>query len=158
MAMGPGGNPIEPEGMLDGIQWGKVARGAVVDLAASWLVLIPVLLFFADIGSLEDDEAIERAIEQASLSSEFLWLSAAIGLGVSVAVAYWVAKRAGDRHVLHGGWTAVASVLLGFTLTALAGDAGERPPFWYEALGYALMVPAGMFGGWLASRSGADGA
>ena len=151
--MGPGDTPIEPEGMLDGIQWGNVARGAVMDLAASWLALIPVLLHLADIGSLEDEEAIQSAIEQASLSSEFLWLSAAIGLGISVAVAFWVARRAGDRHVLHGGWTAVASVLLGFALTVLAGSAEARPPFWFEALGYSLMIPAGMFGGWLASRA-----
>jgi hypothetical protein len=153
MSFDPSSSPLEPEGMLDGIQWGKVATGAVLDIAASWLALIPVLLFLTGSQGLEgDEEAMNEAIRQASLSPEFLWISASIGLGISVAVAFWVAVRAGDRHVLHGGWTAMATVLLGFMLSLIAGEDANRQPAWFEALGYGLMMPAGMFGGWLASR------
>jgi len=147
-------SPIEPEGMLDGIQWGKVASGAALDLLATWVVSVPLVLWLAGGAALGDDEeAAERAIDQAVASPEFLWLGAVVGLGITAAVAFWVARRAADRHVLHGGWTAVASVLLGFALSLVTGDAGTRPPFWYEALGYAQVVPTGMAGGWLAAKA-----
>lgn len=148
-------SPIEPEGMLDGIQWGKVASGAVVDLLATWVVSVPLILWLAGDAALgEDEEAADRAIDQAVASPEFLWIAAVVGLAITAAAAFWVARRAGDRHVLHGGWTAVASVLLGFALSLATGGAEARPPFWYEALGYALMVPTGMAGGWLAAKAG----
>ena len=44
--------------------------------------------------------------------------------------------------------------MIGLLFLLLPGEAaGPAPPLWYDALALALMVPAGVFGGWLASKT-----
>lgn len=146
--------PIEPEGLLDGLQWPAILGGAVLDNVLTVLAMIPLTLLLAGKeGLAEDEEAAGRALDQATASPEFLALAAVCGLAITVYAAFWVARRAGTLHVRHGGWTAVASALLG-TLLLLVPGAGEgpQPPVWYDALGLVCMLPAGLLGGWLAFR------
>lgn len=150
-------SPIEPDGPFDGLRWSCIGLGAVLDNVLSFLAGIPMMLYFAGAEAFsEDPETADRAIDRVLLQPEFLLVSLVVGIAITTYAAFWAARRAGLLHVRHGGWTAVASAVLAFLLLLLPGaTAGPAPPWWYEALGLAAMLPAGVLGGWLASRVGA---
>ena len=103
--------------------------------------------------SSEDDEARQSAIDALLSQPEFLLWSLVIGLGCTVLGAYVGATRAGSLHVRHGGWIAVTSAALGLVITVLLGQApNAEPPMWYEGIGWALLLPAGLLGGLLAAN------
>jgi hypothetical protein len=151
---------IEPDGLFDGLRWSPILRGAVLDNVLTFLSSIPIILYVAG-GEMfsEDEETARRAVDQAVVTQEFLFWSFIVGISITAYAAFWASRRAGVLHVRHGGWTAVASAVLGSLLLFVPGaTAGPAPPFWYTALALALMVPAGVFGGWLASRFGRSAA
>jgi hypothetical protein len=145
--------PIEPRGLLDGISWRAVLFGAIVDTA---LTIFAFAILFAWMAGPEafplDEEAADRAIDAAALSPEFLLSSLVVGMLATVIGAYAGARRAGVFHVRHGGWVAVCSALISLLFLLLPGaESGPAPPLWYDAVGLALMIPAGMLGGLLAA-------
>ncbi len=152
--MEPTPTPIQPAGFLDGLQWRWIFRGALLDIALTVAGSIPLILWLAGAAAFsEDDAAAHDALDQALSSPEGLFWSAVLGLAATIVGAYYGARRAGTLHVRHGGWVAVVSMVLGlaFQLLSTAGSSSAYP-FWYEAVGLAAMVPAGMLGGYLASR------
>lgn len=140
--------------MFEGLRWSCIAFGAVLDNLLSMLVGIPVMLWFAGADAFaEDPETAERAIDHVLADPAFLAASFAVGIAVTGYAAFWAAGRAGTLHVRHGGWTAVASAALACLFLLLPGaSAGAAPPWWYDVLAFACMLPAGVAGGWLASR------
>jgi hypothetical protein len=150
-------SPIEPDGIFDGLRWSAILRGAVLDNVLTLVASIPVMLYFAGTQAFaEDEQTANRAMDSALASPEFLACQFAVGLSVTVYAAYWASRRAGLLYLRHGGWTAVASAVLGsaFLLVPDASAAGSAPPLWYEALSLGLMIPAGVLGGWLARVRG----
>lgn len=146
--------PIEPESMFEGLRWRPILLGGLLDNALSIVAFIPLTFAFAGNDAFSaDEEAANRAFDLASSSPEFLLAGLVLGCTVTVFAAYWAASRAGALHVRHGGWTAVTSAALASLMVLLSGGGdGGSTPLWYEALGLALMVPAGMLGGWCAAR------
>jgi hypothetical protein len=145
---------IEPQGLLDGIRWRAVLFGVVVDTALTVFASGILLLWAAgpEVSSL-DEEAAAQAIAAALISPEYLLASLVVGLLATLIGAYAGASRAGTSHVRHGGWIAVCSAVLGFSLYLLPGPHTEpTPPFWYDAVGLALILPAGLLGGLLAAH------
>jgi hypothetical protein len=145
--------PIEPDGMLDGIQWTAVALGAGIDIALTLFASLPVLMAFggSEIFS-EDPQTAQRAMKLVYASQGFLWLSFATGTAATVCGAYVGARRAGVHHLRHGGWVAMASVLLGTApLLFVSGNPAPGPPAWWEALGLLAMLPCGLLGGFIAA-------
>ena len=144
-------SPIEPDGLLDGLQWSSILRGAILDHVLSLAAMIPLYLRFDSDAFSEDAASAERAMERLFASSEFLFWSAAVGLAITVYAGLWVSRRAGALHLRHGGWTAATALVLGTLFLLLPGaNEGPAPPLWYETLGVVLMVPAGVLGGWIA--------
>lgn len=146
--------PIEPDGMFDGLRWSAILLGALLDNVLTVLAMIPITLFVAGADALsKNEEVANEAIDRAILAPEFLLWSFVVGLAITVYAAFWAARRAGLSHLRHGGWTAVTSAVLASLLLVVPGTAtGPEPPLWYNALALTLMVPAGVFGGWVASR------
>jgi|SRR5262245_721814 len=146
-------SPIEPDGLFDGLRWSPILRGAVLDNVLSLIALLPIALYFAGAEAFASDErTANQAMDRALAAPGFLVCQLVVGVSVTVYAAYWASRRAGLLHLRHGGWTALASALLGFVVLVASGaPAGPAPPLWYEALGLALMLPAGVLGGWLAS-------
>jgi putative membrane protein (TIGR04086 family) len=146
--------PIEPDGIFDGLNWGAILLGALVDFALTMVAALPLMLWFAGPAAFSEDEAAsERAIDQATQSPEFLLTFLVVGLAATAYGGYVGARRAGAHHLRHGGWVAVASALLAFLSMLLPGTTETSPsPVWYEALALGLMLPAGVFGGFLAMR------
>jgi hypothetical protein len=145
---------IEPDGLLDGLQWGSILLGAVVD---NVLTVLGFGLLTASLAGEEafsgDQEAAERALEEMASSPEFLLAGLLVGVCATAFGAFVGARRAGVHHVRHGGWIAVCSAALSLVPILLAGQApASSPPLWYEALGWLLLLPSGLAGGYLAAR------
>lgn len=156
--MGPGPDAIEPEGIFDGLSWGSIVRGAILDNVVTIVAMIPLVALLAGSEWLgEDEEAAGRAIDEATASPEFMLLALVVGLAVTAWAAWWASRRAGRLHLRHGGWTAVTSAALAFVwLLAPGAGEGAASPFWYDALSLGLMLPAGLLGGWIAGRRSED--
>lgn len=149
----PTPRPIEPDGLFDGLRWSAILRGAVLDNVLSFVALGALLVYLTPEALSEDEEAASRAMDQALVSPEFMFLSVIVGFPITVYAAFWAARRAGTLHLRHGGWTAVVSVALPSLFLLLPGaNRGPHAPLWYDALSLALMLVAGLLGGWLAGR------
>jgi hypothetical protein len=113
------------------------------------------MLYFAGAGAFaEDEETVNKAIDQAFAMPGFLVCLFVVGLSITVYAGFWASRRAGLLHLRHGGWTAVASAVLGSLFLLVPGvTAGPAVPLWYDALALTLVIPAGVFGGWLASNA-----
>jgi len=146
--------PIEPESVFDGLQWSPILRGAVLDIVLTIFASLPVMAYFAGTEAFSEDEEIaNRAIDQALVAPEFLLLSLVVGISITAYAGFWASSRAGVFHLRHGGWTAVSSALLGTIFLLVPGTASDpATPLWFDSLGLALMVPAGVLGGWFASK------
>lgn len=147
-------SPIEPDGLLDGLRWSSVLRGAVLDNVLTLVVSIPLTLFFAGSDLMtEDEELANRAMEDALSSPEFLAWLFVIGLSITVYAGFWAARRAGVLYLRHGGWTAVASLSIAMLFVIVPGASeGATTPLWYDAASFGLMIPAGILGGWMAAK------
>jgi hypothetical protein len=144
--------------MLDGVRWSAVLRGAVLDNVLTVVASVPLAFLLAgEDGLAEDPEQFERTLDQAVETPEFLLWAFVVGLAITVYAAYWASRRAGVLHLRHGGWTAVASLALASLFLLVPGATeGSAAPAWYDALSIALMLPAGVLGGWIAAK--VDGA
>lgn len=148
--MQTGPSSIEPEGLLDGLRWGAIVYGALLDLAITFVVVIMLIGWVGGEAAFSSDQETSReAIEAAGQSSFFAFASFVVGLLATVFGGFFGAMRAGVHHVRHGGWVAVVSAGLGLLL-ALAGGGGAGAPI--DLLSFLLMIPAGVLGGYLASR------
>ena len=152
--MSPHPNPIEPDGLLDGLQWGSILFGAVLD---NVLTVIGFGLLTASLAGedafTQDEAAAERALQELASSPEFLLFGLFLGVAATVIAAFAGARRAGVHPVRHGGWIALCSAALSVVPYLLPGSVpAPSPPVWYEALGWCLLLPSGLAGGYLAAR------
>ena len=142
---------IEPTGIFEGLRPGAILIGVVVDnlatlVASSLLVSLFALRLAREHGGELPDEGLEPLLT----SPEFLLASLVVGLLCTVLGAFVGASRAACFFVRHGAWIAVGSAIFSVLVYASAGQAGPRPPLWYDLLGFTLMIPAGALGGLLA--------
>jgi hypothetical protein len=147
-------NPIEPDGLLDGLKWGSILFGAVLDnvLTVLGFGLLTASLAGEDAFS-QDEEAAKRALQELASSPEFLLFGLLVGVAATATAAFVGARRAGVHHVRHGGWIALCSAALSIVPYLLPGsEPTHSPPVWYEALGWCLLLPSGLAGGYLAAR------
>jgi hypothetical protein len=145
---------IEPEGLFEGLVPGAILLGAIVDHVATAIASIALVAAIGPDEVFSDDAGIsDAAFDALALEPEFLLWSMALGLGCTVLGAYVGATRAGRLHLRHGGWIAVASAALGLVFMLVPAE-GPAPalPWWYEAIGWVLLLPAGLLGGALSMR------
>lgn len=146
--------PIEPDGLFDGLRWGCIVRGALLDIVLTTVASIPLVLLLAGPAAFsEDDDGANEAIGQALASPEGLFWGTLIGFSATAVGACYGALRAGTHHVRHGGWVAVVSLVLSLPFYFLpATESSVASPLWYEVLTMAGMLPAGLLGGLVARR------
>ena len=145
--------PIEPEGILDRLNWRAIILAGLLDNILTVVLGLVLIYRLAPEAVSPDDAGADRAMNEALLSPEFLFWGAVLGLAVTVYAAYWGARRAGTRHLRHGGWIAIVAAAMGTLLYLIPGADESARPVWYDALGYVLMFPAGLLGGFLASKT-----
>jgi hypothetical protein len=140
---------IEPEGLFDGLVPSAILLGAIVDHLATVIVSIALVAALGPEEVFSEDEGVsDAAFDALAIEPEFLLWSMVLGLGCTVLGAYVGATRAGKSHVRHGGWVAVASAALGLVFMLVPAEGpGSALPLWYEAIGWLLLLPAGLLGG-----------
>lgn len=143
---------IDPDGIFDGLKPGAIVIGAIVDHVATVATSIVLFGLLAGEDAFSQDEEISQAaFEALSADPEFLMWSIVLGLSCTVLGAFVGAKRAGRFHLRHGGWVAVASAAIGLLFLLLPAEAaGPPPPFWYDVIGWVLLLPSGLLGGSIA--------
>lgn len=146
--------PVEPEGIFDGLQWPFIIRGALLDIV---LTLVGTIVLMSWLVGPEvfsgDEELIEKAFDEVARSPSGLFGAAALGTAATAAGGYYAARHAGALFSRHGGWVGAVSLLLAVPFLLVPSAHPPEPlPFWYDALSYAVVVPAGCLGGLLASR------
>jgi hypothetical protein len=145
--------PIEPEGTFDGLSGTAILLGTFIDIVATEIAGTLLILWFAPTLPTQDPEQVRKLLGDLAMSTSYVAASIAVGALGTVLGAFIGARRAGQLHVRHGGWIAVASTALGALLMLLeppSRDATEFP-FWAQVAAWLLILPAGMTGGALAA-------
>lgn len=145
--------PIGPKGFFAGVKIRPIVVGAVVDYLATYLVITAYLIVYYAKDVLKEgglsEETLDQALKEMLSSREGLFALIVIGASCTALGGYIAARLAGAEEVKHGALVGAVSLVLGLLQAAMAG--GESPvPLEYELLGYALAIPAGALGGYLA--------
>lgn len=122
------------------INFKAIIVGAVADNAGT-LLLMTVLAALLVRTGLSEDEVMSRMKSAAGLL-----LGLIVGLGCTVGGGYLAGRMAGRAEVLHGALAAA----VGLVLSIIFWESGD--PLWFDITGFAMMLPAGMAGGYVAHR------
>lgn len=147
-------DPIEPEGLFDGLRLVPILLGALIDHLAT--LLASGLLLGAVAPEIASGTLTQETADRLSASLPFLLGTLLIGALCTVFAAFLGARMAGRLFVSHGGWIAVTGTLFSLVYLIPGPDpaAASGPeialPLWIEALAWLLILPAGIAGGLLA--------
>ncbi len=125
---------------LSDIKLKAIVLGAFVDNAGTVLLMTVLAALLVKTG-LSEEEVMNRMT-----STTGLLLGLIIGMCFTVAGGFLAGRVAGRAEVLHGALVAV----IGMVLAAVFHESGN--PVWFEIAGFAAILPAGMFGGYLAQK------
>ncbi len=114
------------------MKWGRV-------LLAAFLAEVVLIVLAA---------AFYLAYGEAGATAKLVYVVPPACLLAMVAAGYWVARKAGDRPILHGTLVGVAGALMYVALTW-----GKTLPLAY-VVSHFLKIIGGALGGWLATRVG----
>jgi hypothetical protein len=141
---------IEPTGVFEGLRPGAILIGVIVDTAATILSGIVLVSFFAAHAASQGDGGTSvEEFDAIVTSPTFLLASLVVGTLCTVLGAFVGARRAACFHVRHGAWIAVGSAVIALVSYAASTQA-EPSPLWFDLVGFALIIPAGVAGGLLA--------
>ena len=125
---------------LSDIKLKAVIVGAVADNAGT-LFAMNLLAALLSLTGLSEDEVMGRL-----KSTSGMLLGLIIGLGCTVLGGYIAGRIARKAERTHGALVAV----IGMVIALIFRDSGD--PVWFDIVGFACMLPAGMAGGWLAQK------
>jgi len=125
---------------ISDIKLKAVIVGAIVDNVGTIAVMLFLMTALASQG-ISQEEVFARM-----KSPSGLLLNLIIGLGCTFLGGYVAGRMAGRSEVLHGALVAGA----GMVLALLWREGGL--PLWYDIIGFAGMLPAGMLGGYIAQQ------
>ena len=146
--------PIESGGTFAGLSGSAILLGAFIDIAFTEIAGTLLLLWLAPELASQDEARVSQVLAELAASTSYVAASLALGALGTMLGAFVGARRAGQLHVRHGGWVAVTSQAIGVLLMALLPAPSEEVteyPLWAEAVGWLLVLPAGMTGGALAA-------
>ena len=125
---------------LSDIKLKAVIVGAVADNAGT-LFAMKLLAALLSLTGLSEDEVMGRL-----KSTSGMLLGLIIGLGCTVLGGYIAGRIARKAERTHGALVAV----IGMVIALIFRDSGD--PVWFDIVGFAGMLPAGMLGGRLAQQ------
>lgn len=141
---------IQAMGFFTGLRALPIAVGAFVDNVATLLGGLFFLSIQVDrYGIRPGDELPEEVLKTLQNDPSLLSASLLIGTLATCLGGYTAARLAGCHRVRHGAFVGLVGVLLGLLAYGPA-PAVERPPLWYDLLGFSILIPAGAIGGALA--------
>lgn len=124
-----------------------VALGVLADIGGSVLASILLLSWFVGDAIAPDlpPEEAERIMQRLAQDGAFLILNLLLGLAFTGLGGYVAARVAGRERYLNAGLVGVISLALGVLF-------GGQAPLWFEVAGFLLILPAALYGGYLADR------
>jgi len=125
---------------LNKISIKAIVAGAILDNATTLFLMTFLAAALVSTG-ISEDEVMSRM-----KSTNGLLLGLIIGLGCTVLGGYVAGRMATQAEVLHGSLVAVAGMLIAIIFR----EGGV--PAWFDILGYAAMLPAGVLGGTMARQ------
>jgi len=125
---------------LSDIKIKAVIVGALADNVGTLFIMMLLMTSLASQG-ISHDEVIARMKSQSGLL-----LNLILGLGCTFLGGYVAGRIARRSEVLHGALVAGA----GMVLAQIWRESGLPP--WYDIIGFAGMLPAGMLGGHMARQ------
>ena len=114
--------------------------GALLDNVTTLFLMTLLAAALASTGLSEDDVM----LRMKSTSGQLLGLI--IGLGCTGLGGYVAGRMAKKAHVLHGALVAMT----GMILAVIFHDSHD--PLWFDILGFSVMLPVGMAGGYFARQ------
>jgi len=136
---------------LDGLSVRAILLGVVVDSLASFAAGLVLATIFVAPHTDGAGKVDQEALEALARSSEFLLVNILAGLSCTAFGAYVGARRAGGAFIRHGAWIALGSAGLALMFFAAQPPTAEPLPLWIDISRFALLLPAGVLGGALAS-------
>jgi len=132
---------------LPEIKFKAVIAGAIVDNVGTLAIMLFLMTALASQG-LSHEEVVVR---MKTVSGQLLTLI--IGLGCTGLGGYVAGRMAPRSEVMHGALVAGAGVIMALIFR----ESGL--PTWYDIIGFAGMLPAGMGGGYISQlrRKSGDG-
>lgn len=132
---------------MERINFKALLFGIAADMGGTFaasLIIFP--MFAGDLFSQDmSPEEIEAAMQTLSQDSGFLLASLVVGLAFSALGGYVAARVAKKDIYLNAGLVGVFGLFIGL----LFGGGG---PIWFNVAGFVLVIPAALYGGFLADR------
>lgn len=141
---------LEPQGFFSGIRPAAVLIGALVDNLSTLLLSITLLALISAGYESPSGELDEKALEALAREPGVLVGSMLLGSFCTALGGLMAARVAACHRARHGAFVGLAAIAVGLVSYG-SGPTGGALPLWYDLLGFAILVPAGAFGGW-ASR------
>ncbi|MGE4649570.1 MAG: TIGR04086 family membrane protein [Myxococcota bacterium] len=143
-------SPVEASGFFTGLRPLPIVVGVFADNLAT--MLGGLLFLSAQVeryGIQPGDELPEEVLRGLQNDPTLLAGSLVIGILATTLGGYAAGRMARGHRRQHGAFVGLVGVLLGLLAYGPAAS-GERPPLWYDLMGFLLMIPAGALGGTLA--------
>lgn len=121
--------------------------GVAADIGGTFaasLIIFPLFaggLFSQDMSA----EDVEAAVQTLGQDGAFLLTSLVVGLAFTALGGYVAGRVAKQDIYLNAGLVGVLGVLTGLVF-------GTGGPIWFSAAGFLLVIPAALYGGYLADR------
>lgn len=125
---------------LSDIRIKAVIAGVIADNAGTLLIMTTLAALLTARG-LPEDEVMLRL-----KSTNGLLLGFILGMGCTIGGAYLAGRMAGSAEVVHGALVAA----IGIAVMVIFRESGE--PLWFGVIAFSGMLPAGIFGGYLARK------
>ena len=149
--------PIEPTGFFTGIQIRPIIAGIVVDYITTYFGMYAYFFIYLARELSKQGELSEEAIAEYMTTTEGLMIGFAIGaLGTAIG-GFVAARKAGRLEVKHGGLVGFGSLIVSFIEEAMREESIPLPE-WFRLLSVLAIIPAGMFGGYIAEMLKGTGA
>lgn len=138
--------------LFSGVKPGWVLLG----VAADWLLTIlfggAIFPMFADPNIAElDQEALAAHIASIEQDPAYIAISLLFGSLATAVGGYVAAQKAQQVHLKHGLWVALAS---GASILLVSGGSWNTAmPLWVVIMGWLLLIPSGIFGGYFAKQT-----
>lgn len=138
---------IEPGGIFSGLKAWPIFAGVIADIVSTYIlgtILLFILLFMKH-GKDIPQEALNNV---TIIDDNILWFSI-LGMICTVLGGFVGSRMAGAEEIRHGGWIGAVSLMFS-VLMELNTDTGETYPEWLTIVSVAVVIPAGVLGGYIA--------
>lgn len=139
--------PTEPEGMFSGLKAWPIIAGALADIVSTYILgsILLMFLLYRQYGT----NIPQDALTNITVVDNHLLLFSILGFLCTVIGGFIGSRIARSEELRHGGWIGVVSLIISM-LMEMNSDTGDKYPQWVTILSIAVVIPAGVLGGYIA--------